>query len=103
MKSKVNSKYTLTLKSIIEDLNYQIFYSFSRGKSCTLYIALFDSNAKYDIFLNDLLLYSGTESMCKKLFNDIKKLLKKGKYNLDGNSKEFIIIKYKKERKALKL
>ena len=41
--------------------------------------------------------------MCKKLFNDIKKLLKKGKYNLDGNSKEFIIIKYKKEPKALKL
>ena len=100
---KENSNYLNTLESVIQKLNSQIAYSFSRGKSCSLYIAIFDKATNCELFLNDSLIFSGSETICKKIFKDILKKLKKEHYYLDGNLTDVAYIKYMKEAKALNL
>ena len=102
MKSE-NSNYIKTLELVIQRLNNQITYSFSRGKSCSLYIAIFDKATNCELFLNDTLIFSGSETICKKIFKDLLKRLKKEHYCLDGNLSDVAYIRYMKESKALNL
>lgn len=92
MKNFSDSVYIETLADINQKLDKEISNSISKTGCCDFYIAVLNNTNRTEIFANNTSLFLGPERVCKKIFKDVLKRLKKSPYKLDGDLKDVIYI-----------